>query len=92
MGQGIANATQVAWANQTPAAQATARLAAGVRASGAPRRRRRKAKSSVRRRVRRARVRVSKVKRRVRSTKKRLVKGSAAAKRYMARLRAMRKR
>lgn len=83
MGSGITNATAVGWGQQTPAIQATARLAAGVRSATGGRRRRRKAKrasAAPRKRRRRA------------SGKTRLVKGSAAAKRYMAKIRRMRKR
>jgi len=84
MGTGITNATAVGWGQQTPAIQATARLAAGVR-SATGRRRRRKAK--------RASPTPRKRKRRASSSRKaKLVKGSAAAKRYMAKLRRMRKR
>lgn len=86
MGTGIVNAQQVGWANQTPAAQATARLAYGARAAGPRRRRKRK---STARRVRRT---VRKVAKRAKRGRARLVKGSAAAKRYMARIRRMRKR
>jgi hypothetical protein len=88
MGQGIANATQLGWANQTPAAQATARMASGARS--APRRRKVKAR---RKSARRTTARAAAPRRRRRtSVKQRLVKGSAAAKRYMAKIRKLRKR
>lgn len=66
---------------QTPAVQA---LYKGSRGGGT--RRRRKAKKKVRAAAKRT------VKRRVKRAGKKLAKGSAAAKRYMAKIRKMRKR
>jgi hypothetical protein len=83
MGTGIANATQVGWGNQTPALQTTARGASGRAA--APRRRKRRKTAT-------ARAAAPRRRRRKTSMKSRLVKGSAAAKRYMAKIRRMRKR
>lgn len=71
-------AIQYGWAEQTPAARMTLSRAPGARTT-APRRRRRKAKAKT---VRRAARRVAK-----RGGK--FVKGSAAAKRHMAKLRKM---
>ncbi len=76
------------FAQQTPATQELFRRAGrlGGQRSAATRRRRRKAKTAarpVRHRTRR---------RAVRARNGRMVKGSAAAKRYMARIRRMRKR
>lgn len=83
MGNGVANAYQLGWANQTPANQVPATR--GSRA--APTRKRRAAgKKKAARAAKPARK-----KRRASRTAK-FVKGSAAAKRYMAKLRAMRKK
>jgi hypothetical protein len=84
MGTGIANATQVGWGSQTPTLQATAR---GTARRG-PSRKRRSGGKKKRARAAAPRRRVK----RSRSRKARLVKGSAAAKRYMAKIRRMRKK
>lgn len=84
MGTGIANATAVGWGQQTPAMQTTARSAMG-RAGSTGRRRKRRTKA------RRAAPRKRKTSSR-RRTKARLVKGSRAAKAYMAKIRRKRKR
>jgi hypothetical protein len=83
VGTGIANATQVGWGNQTPALQTTARSTMGR--TGTTRRRRKTAKRKTARAAAPRRRRRS-------SAKSRLVKGSAAAKRYMAKIRKLRKR
>lgn len=72
------------FAQQTPAVQSLYR--GGRRASGSGRRRRKKKAAAAPRRRRRAAA-----KSRGRGKLKRLVKGSAAAKRYMAKIRRMRK-
>lgn len=82
MGTGIANARNVQWGQSTPAMQALASVLNGGRSTGT-RRRRSKAKRAAPKK-KRARAK--------RGRKARLVKGSAAARRYMARLRRMRKR
>lgn len=71
------------------------RQAAGSSRAGSPRRRRRKSRSGASTTRRRARRSSGGTRKRTKSTgrsKQRLVKGSAAAKRYMARLRRMRKK
>lgn len=82
-------------ASQTAAAQATFRAppqlsAAGIYANRTTRKRRRRRRSSPT--LRRRRAARSAAPRKKRKRRARLVKGSAAAKRYMAKLRAMRKR
>lgn len=82
MGTGIANARSVQWGQATPAQQALAGMLNRGRSAGTRRRRKKTAKKKA-----------APARRRRRSTgKARLKKGSAAAKRYMARLRRMRKR
>jgi len=73
------------FAQQTPATKALLRSGNGPKRGGGARRKRGKKKAAKRRpaRARRAKSRASKV---------RLVKGSAAARRHMAKLRKMRKR
>lgn len=87
MGTGIANAQSVAIGQMTPAQQV---LYAGAGRRAAPRRRKR-AKTAARAAPRRRRKSRS-VAKRARRAGRRLVKGSAAAKRRMAALRRMRKR
>lgn len=89
MGSGIANAASVQIGQSTPTMQITAAIA-GSRARRVagwktPTRRKRRTKAKTTRK-RRAKSTAR------RSRKARLVKGSAAAKRHMARLRRMRKR
>lgn len=91
MGTGIVNATQVGWGNQTPALQTTARAAGGGRSAAVRRRRRKTASRAAPRRRRKTASRATPRRRRA-SGRARLVKGSAAAKRYMARIRKLRKR
>jgi len=87
MGQGIANAGTVAAGQMTPAMQVLRQLLSKPSASGARRRKRKPAKSA-RSTPKRRKARASGKKKRA----ARLVRGSAAAKRYMAKIRRMRKR
>jgi len=80
MGTGVANARAVQWGQSTPAMQAVF----GGRAA-APRRRKRKTATKTKAR---RKTTMRKSKRRA----MRLVKGSPAARRYMAKIRRMRKR
>jgi hypothetical protein len=76
--------------SQTPAAQAVSapsRLFGFGSATDAPRRRRRRRKKATKRKKTRAPMRKTRTKRKL----KRLVKGSRAAKAYMARIRKLRK-
>lgn len=82
MGTGIANARSVQWGQSTPATQAVAGMLR-TRSAGT-RKRRAKTKRAAPKKKRAAARRGGK--------KARLVKGSAAAKRYMAKIRRMRKR
>lgn len=83
MGTGIANARSVQWGQATPAQQALAGMLNRGRATGVRRRRRKTAKKKA----------ASAGRKRRRTTgRARLKKGSAAAKRYMAKIRRMRKR
>lgn len=88
MGTGIANARSVQWGQMTPAQQVLGQLLNGSarRASGTRKRRRTKKKAAA------AGTRRRKRKTARTGRKARLVKGSAAAKRYMAKIRRMRKR
>jgi hypothetical protein len=86
---GIVNAPQVWMANMTPAQQALYRMAAGGSRSTARRKRRSTKTKTMRRRKSRP---AATAKRRKRGKRARLVKGSAAAKRYMASIRRKRKR
>lgn len=87
---GIVNAPQVWLANMTPAQQALYSMARGGRPSTG-RRKRRAGKTKTMRR-RKARASAASPRRRKRRGSARLVKGSAAAKRYMAKIRRKRKR
>jgi len=87
MGTGIANARSVQWGQSTPATQALASVLSRGRATSAGRRRRKSAKKT---RARTKKKRASA--KRGRTVKARMVKGSAAARRHMAKLRRMRKR
>jgi len=85
MGVGIANARSVQWGQMTPAQQVLGQLIGGRTRRGTTKKRRstkKKAASAGKRRRKSAK----------RGGKARLVKGSAAAKRYMAKIRRMRKR
>lgn len=84
MGTGIANAGSVAVGQMTPAMQVLRQALTGRRTTAKRRKRRTTAKSAPRKRKARA---GGKKKRAAR-----LVRGSAAAKRYMAKIRRMRKR
>lgn len=87
MGTGIANAGTVAAGQMTPAMQVLRQLL-GKPGSGGSRRRSRKRKTTAKRAAApKKRKRASRGKRAAR-----LVKGSAAAKRYMAKIRRMRKK
>jgi len=85
MGTGIANARSVQWGQMTPAQQVLAQFVNGTSRRAPTRKRRstkKKAASAGRKRRKTAK----------RGGKARLVKGSAAAKRYMAKIRRMRKK
>lgn len=84
MGTGIANARTVQWGQMTPAQQVLAQLLNKGRGTSTTRRRRKKKAAS---KPRRRRATAKRGKRGAR-----LVKGSAAAKRYMAKIRRMRKK
>jgi hypothetical protein len=89
MGTGLANALGVQWGQMTPAQQVLGNAFMGGKKLGtATGKRRRKSKSAKRAAPRRAKR--AKTSRR-RKTAARLVKGSAAAKRYMASIRRKRK-
>jgi len=83
MGTGIANAAAVQLGQSTPTMQVTAALAAGTRRGRVGVRRKRRTKAKVPRKRRASSKR---------GRKARMVKGSAAARRHMAKLRRMRKR
>jgi len=80
MGTGVANARAVQWGQSTPAMQAVF----GGRAAAPRRRRKTRAAAPKRRKTAKRKT--------ARRGKARLVKGSPAARRYMAKIRRMRKR
>lgn len=90
MGTGYANALGVQWGQMTPAQQVLGNAFMGGKKLGTAKRKRRS--GSKKKAARASAKRKTTTRRRKRSTKNRLVKGSAAAKRYMAKIRRLRKR
>lgn len=92
MGTGYANALGVQWGQMTPAQQVLGNAFMGGKKLGTAKRKRRSGSKKKAARASGARRKTARRKTARRGRKARLVKGSAAAKRYMAKIRRMRKR